>query len=81
MEGDEAAPKGPIYTLVSRHALSIQAKEEEVQRENIFHTRCMINNKMCSMIIDSGSCTNIVNVVLVDKLGLKTTKHPRPYRL
>ena len=33
------------------------------------------------MIIDGGSCTNIVNACLVDKLGLKTTKHPRPYRL
>ncbi len=27
----------------------------EQQRENIFHTRCHINNKVCSMIIDGGS--------------------------
>ena len=33
------------------------------------------------MIIDWGSCINVVNAYLVDKLGLKTTKHPRPYRL
>ena len=26
-------------------------------------------------------CTNVVNAGLVDKVGLKTTKHPRPYRL
>ncbi|XP_044465404.1 uncharacterized protein LOC123195649 [Mangifera indica] len=26
-------------------------------------------------------CTNVVNAGLVNKVGLKTTKHPRPYRL
>ena len=81
-EGEEMEPlDGSLFTLVTRRALNMQAKEEEVQRENIFHTRCLIDNKLCSMIIDGGSCTNVVNAGLVDKLGLKTTKHPRPYRL
>ena len=26
------------------------------QRENIFHTRCKILDKTCSLIVDSGSC-------------------------
>ena len=46
-----------------------------------FYTRCMVHDKLCSMIIDGGSCTNVVNACLVDKLGLKTTKHLRTYRL
>ena len=33
------------------------------------------------MIIDSGSCTNVASSVMVDRLGLKTTKHPNPYKL
>ena len=33
------------------------------------------------MIIDGGSCTNVVSTTLVEKLGLPTSKHPRPYRL
>ena len=33
------------------------------------------------MIIDSGSCTNVISTLVVDKLGLKTIKHPDPYRL
>ena len=41
----------------------------------------MIHDKLYSMIIDGGSCANVINAILVDKLGLKTTKHPRPYRL
>lgn len=80
-ESDEPAPKGPIFTLVARHALNMQANEDEVQRKNIFYTRCMKDNKLCSMIIDGGSCTNVVNAGLVDKVGLKTTKHPRPYKM
>ena len=33
------------------------------------------------MIIDGGSCTNVANTSLVEKLNLKTLKHPRPYKL
>jgi hypothetical protein len=49
-------------SLVARRALSAQVKEDDVEqlRKNIFHTRCHINNKECSMIIDGGSCTNVV---------------------
>lgn len=51
------------------------------QRENFFHTRCIVNNKVCSMIIDGGSCTNVASTTLVEKLGLPLLTHPRPYRL
>jgi hypothetical protein len=33
------------------------------------------------MIIDGGSCANIVIDTLVKKLNLSCIKHPRPYRL
>ncbi|KAA3487695.1 Retrovirus-related Pol polyprotein from transposon gypsy [Gossypium australe] len=33
------------------------------------------------MIIDGGSCTNVTSSMLVEKLGLTTTKHPNPYKL
>ena len=57
--------------LVARRALSAQAKDdEEVQRENIFHTRCHVQNKVCSVIIDGGSCTNVASTTMVEKLGL-----------
>ena len=70
-------------SLVARHALSAQVKEDDMeqQRENIFHTRCHIDNKVCSMIIDWGSCTNVASTTLVEKLNLPTLKHPRPYKL
>ena len=70
-------------SLMARCALSAQVKEDDMeqQRENIFHTRCHINNKVCSMIIDGGSCTNGASTTLVEKLNLPTLKHPRPYKL
>ena len=70
-------------SLMAKRALSAQIKEDDVdqQRENIFHTRCHINNKVCSMIIDGRSCTNVANTTLVEKLKLPTLKHPRPNRL
>ena len=83
--GDEEyeADQGEMLGLVARRALSLQAKEEEeeVQRENIFHTCCHVKDKVCSVIIDGGSCTNVASTSMVEKLGLTTLKHHRPYKL
>ena len=69
-------------SLVVRRALNIQVKEEGVeQRGNIFHTRCLVEGKVCSLIIDGGSCANVASTILVEKLKLKCEKHPKPYRL
>jgi hypothetical protein len=54
--------------LVIKRSLSVQTKKDDVeqQKENIFHTRCLINDKICSMIIDSGSCTNVASVTWLE---------------
>ncbi|XP_042377669.1 uncharacterized protein LOC121970764, partial [Zingiber officinale] len=81
-ENDGAAYAQDGDLLVVRRLLGSQAKEhEEDQRENIFHTRCLIQGKTCSMIIDGGSCTNVASTRMVTKLNLKTTPHARPYKL
>jgi hypothetical protein len=69
-------------SLVARRALSAQVKEDDMeqQRDNIFHTRCHMNNKVCSTIIDGGSCTNVASTILVEKLSSPTLKHPKPYK-
>jgi hypothetical protein len=67
--------------LVARRVLNVQAEEESNQMENLFHTRCFVNNKVCNVIIDRGSCTNIANTYLVEKLALTILKHPLPTRL
>ncbi|XP_040948645.1 uncharacterized protein [Gossypium hirsutum] len=75
----EQVPEGEL--LVVKRSLSIQGVEDERQRENIFHTRCQVQGKICSIIIDGGSCTNVASTLMVEKLGLPTTKHPSPYKL
>ena len=80
-EDDYKYPVRGDLSLVARRALTVYKDEKEVQRENIFHTRCKVKDKVCSMIIDSGSCTNFASVTMVEKLGLPTMKHPEPYKL
>ena len=80
---EECLPiQGEIDCLVARRVLTARVKEDEqLQRENLFYTRCKINDKVCSLIIDGGSCTNVASLIMVESLGLPTTKHPHPYRL
>ncbi|PKI73072.1 hypothetical protein CRG98_006567 [Punica granatum] len=75
----EFADEGEM--LMIRQVLSSETKLEEEQRENLFRTRCTIQNKVCRVIINSGSCTNVASTTLVEKLNLATTKHPCPYKL
>ena len=67
--------------LVVKRNLSVQPSRVDQQHTNLFHTRFCVNDKVCIVIIDRGSCTNIASYMMVDKLGLKTTKHPNPYKL
>nr|XP_043615856.1 uncharacterized protein LOC122587754 [Erigeron canadensis] len=45
-----------------------EASDDKAQRENIFHSRCTIKGKVCSLIIDEGSCANAASTYMVDKL-------------
>src|SRR3989442_12574350 len=68
--------------LITRRVLNIQPKDDfQEQRESLFHTRCLIMNKVCALIIDGGSCTNAASYMMVMKLGLPLIAHPRPYKL
>jgi len=67
--------------LVLRRTLSTQKGDQEEQRENIFHSRCTVQGKVCSLIIDSGSCANVVSMSMIEKLNLHTSVHPHPYNI
>lgn len=41
----------------------------------------MIKDKTCSVIIDSGSCANIVSTTVIQKLSMSIRKHPTHYKL
>ena len=83
-ESDEEGVEYPVRgeLLVTRRLLNAQPKaKEDEERENLFHTRCLVQEKVCSLIIDGGSCTNVASAELVEKLGLQVFKHPKPYLL
>ncbi|XP_068497753.1 uncharacterized protein [Phaseolus vulgaris] len=68
--------------LVIRQMLGQVLKPfDESQRENIFHARCLINDRLCSLIVDGESCANVASTRVVDKLGLSTISHAKPYKL
>lgn len=50
-------------------------------RNNIFRTKCTAKGKVCSLIIDGGSCENMVASSMVEKLALLVEPHPEPYQL
>jgi len=57
--------------MIKRLLGTIPKPLDDTQRENIFHTRCLIT-KLCSLIIDEGSCTNVASTRVVEKLALPT---------
>jgi hypothetical protein len=82
-EENEIQPdEGEHNCFISLRVLSVTAeKEENGQRHNLFHTRGMIKDKLCRIIVDNGSCNNIASQELVDRLGLKPRRHPKPYKM
>lgn len=50
-------------------------------RTNIFHTTCIIFEKVWKLIIDSGGCENVVSEEAIQKLKLKTNHHLKQYKL
>jgi hypothetical protein len=51
------------------------------QRNRIFRTACKTKDRVCKVIVNSGSIDNIVSTEMVEKLELETIEHPIPYRV
>ncbi|PKI40719.1 hypothetical protein CRG98_038900 [Punica granatum] len=66
---------------VQRILKSAHVEDDKWLRHNIFHTRCTSHGKVCTVIIDSGSCENVVSTTMVEKLHLKVEPHPNSYKL
>ncbi|XP_074288791.1 uncharacterized protein LOC141613947 [Silene latifolia] len=82
-ENEELSYEASMYdTLVLRRMLHSKVEPVVVeQRDQIFHTKCQVGDKWCSVIVDGGSFTNVAATELVEKLALVTIPHPKPYTL
>ena len=78
-ENESVSPCEGDLLMIRRMLGTIPKSLDDTQRENIFHTRCLINNKLCSLIIDGGSCTNVASTRVVEKLALSLIPSPTNY--
>ena len=56
-------------------------EEKDWRRTSIFRTRVACQGRLCTLIIDGGSCSNLALEELVEKLNLKTKDNPNPYQI
>ena len=75
------ADSGEYVNCVIQKVLLTPSQPVSSQRNSLFRTRCTINKRVCDVIIDSGSCENIISKSLVKTLELLTVKHPHPYKI
>ena len=52
-----------------------------MQRHQIFYSRCSVKSKVCNLIINNGSCVNVMSRALVDYLKPETMPHRHPYSI
>jgi hypothetical protein len=68
--------------IIVQRVLSTQIQpSEKLQRHNLFQIFFVIKNHRACVIIDGGSCNNLVSSDLVKKLGLTTRPYPHPYHI
>ncbi|KAF1888418.1 hypothetical protein Lal_00011188 [Lupinus albus] len=83
------SPRSASFTVaLQQMTTQIQAFQRQMaemlgknERNNIFHSRCLVQGRVCLLVIDGGSRANLVSSRLVSKLNLVALQHPTPYRL
>ena len=80
-DSDFVEEHGDSVAYVVQKLLCNQKIPDTTQRHQIFYSRCSVKNKVCNLIIDNGSCENIVSHALVKHLKPETEPHPQPYTI
>ena len=75
-EGIEGDNVGEILVIRRTMLAPPVLESDSWLHKNIFRTCCTSKGKLCNLIIDDGSSENLVSQEMVDKLNLKTSKHP-----
>jgi hypothetical protein len=66
-------------SIIAHRVLSAQiVKSKKDQRHNLFHIKGVVQECSVHIIVDGGSCNNLVSIDMVEKLALPTRQHPRP---
>ena len=81
LEAPEELEVAENYPKQGEALLMRKVIDELVQRRSMFKTICKVEGKCCKLIIESGSIDNLVSTQMVDKLKLRKTVHPKPYKV
>ncbi|GJR88892.1 reverse transcriptase domain-containing protein [Tanacetum coccineum] len=83
--GDELVYPDRREALVIQRVLNVAVSksvdDNSWLRNNIFRTKCTSKGKIYDIIIDGCSCENVVSTYMVEKVGMKTEDHAKPYEL
>lgn len=67
--------------LVTKCIMNTLFKDVETnQRMKLLYTRYFVKEKVCNLIINGGSCTNVASCEHLEKLGLANLKQTQTYR-
>ncbi|KAK8947266.1 hypothetical protein KSP39_PZI006860 [Platanthera zijinensis] len=69
------------HLMVMRCILATPRPLDEWNRTNIFSLNFKSGEKWCRLIIDSGSCMNVVSEAAVARMSLVAEPHPHPYKV
>jgi hypothetical protein len=65
--------------MLKKVLLKIEPEVEKlVYRNSLFRTICKTKDRVCKVIIDSGSNDNLVSIEMVEKLELEAAPHMKP---
>ncbi|KAK8940525.1 hypothetical protein KSP39_PZI010475 [Platanthera zijinensis] len=72
----------PTHNLsVMRCILTTPRTSHDWKRSSIFSLYFKSGDKSCKLIIDSGSCMNVVSEAVILRMKLTTESHPSPYQV
>jgi len=54
---------------------------EDWHRSSVFYTYIAHDGKNYKLMIDGGSCANIIAKAALEKIGLRAERHPHPYNM
>jgi hypothetical protein len=70
------------YLMMKKFLLNPEPEvEKSMQRNSLFRIACKTKDRVCKVIIDSGSIDNLVSMEMVDNLELETTTHLTLYKV
>jgi hypothetical protein len=78
---DEDTGSGKSLTVHKALLKPEKEVDSSAQRCRLFRTTCKTKGWKCKVIVDSGSTDNLISTEMVEKMELKTNKHPSPYKV